>query len=92
MRAAAPMGWGRLALSGVGWQGGVLTVHEHHPAARLRFSGTQQVTALSAPPPALCRVVGWYHSHPTFPTQPSTIDLYNQARWWPWLLLASFPH
>ncbi|KAL4450629.1 hypothetical protein ABPG77_000985 [Micractinium sp. CCAP 211/92] len=25
------------------------------------------------------RVVGWYHSHPTFPTQPSTIDIYNQV-------------
>lgn len=25
------------------------------------------------------RVVGWYHSHPTFPTQPSIIDIYNQV-------------
>lgn len=25
------------------------------------------------------RVVGWYHSHPTFPTQPSTIDIFNQV-------------
>jgi proteasome lid subunit RPN8/RPN11 len=25
------------------------------------------------------RVVGWYHSHPTFPAQPSRIDVYNQA-------------
>lgn len=25
------------------------------------------------------RVVGWYHSHPTFPTQPSSIDIYNQV-------------
>lgn len=24
-------------------------------------------------------MVGWYHSHPTFPTQPSTIDIYNQV-------------
>jgi hypothetical protein len=23
--------------------------------------------------------VGWYHSHPTFPTQPSAIDVYNQV-------------
>lgn len=30
-----------------------------------------------------CRVVGWYHSHPTFPTQPSRIDIYNQV----WLAL-----
>jgi hypothetical protein len=26
------------------------------------------------------RAVGWYHAHPTFPTQPSKIDIYNQVR------------
>lgn len=25
------------------------------------------------------KVLGWYHSHPTFPPQPSTIDIYNQV-------------
>lgn len=25
------------------------------------------------------KVVGWYHSHPFFPTQPSRIDVYNQV-------------
>lgn len=25
------------------------------------------------------RVVGWYHSHPTFPATPSTVDIYNQV-------------
>ena len=24
------------------------------------------------------KVVGWYHSHPKFPTNPSTIDIENQ--------------
>lgn len=27
----------------------------------------------------LCRVVGWYHSHPTFATFPSMIDIANQV-------------
>lgn len=26
-----------------------------------------------------CRVVGWYHSHPTFATFPSMIDIANQV-------------
>jgi len=25
------------------------------------------------------KLVGWYHSHPTFPTKPSKIDVYNQV-------------
>ena len=25
------------------------------------------------------KMVGWYHSHPSFPTLPSTIDVYNQV-------------
>jgi proteasome lid subunit RPN8/RPN11 len=32
-----------------------------------------------APPPPPCVVVGWYHSHPTFPPLPSGIDVVNQA-------------
>lgn len=25
------------------------------------------------------KVVGWYHSHPSFPARPTTIDIYNQV-------------
>jgi hypothetical protein len=38
-----------------------------------------QVARMEEASKAGLRVVGWYHSHPTFPTQPSTIDIYNQV-------------
>lgn len=37
------------------------------------FAARQEVAAEGL------KIVGWYHSHPTFPTQPSKIDIYNQV-------------
>lgn len=57
------------------------------PTHQPHHAHAPHTTTTIPPPPThtatfpllLCRVVGWYHSHPTFPTQPSLIDIYNQA-------------
>ena len=38
-----------------------------------------QVARMEEVSQAGLRVVGWYHSHPTFAAVPSTIDIYNQV-------------
>lgn len=42
--------------------------------------GRQQGCLAHVMPRVPCRVIGWYHSHPTFASQPSTIDIYNQVK------------
>ena len=55
---------------------GVYPVHviSHHT-----LGGHPKLTFGCCSHVSVCRVVGWYHSHPTFPTQPSRIDIYNQV-------------
>jgi len=48
-------------------------------AVNVEMDPEDQVAKMEEVSKAGLRVVGWYHSHPTFPAIPSTIDIYNQV-------------